>query len=90
MHGFIVERLIPHSGELTTTDLRAIAEQGMLVQKALKGRIQWIHSAFTVDKMVCLYIADDEEAIREHAAYSGLPIEKISRVTAIISPQWLG
>ena len=86
MPRYLVERSVPHAGELTAVDLNAIAEQGLLVQKNLKGRIQWINSTFTANRMISLYIADDETAVREHARRSGLPIQRISKVTAVINP----
>lgn len=89
MPRYIIERAVPHAGELTTRDLKAIAEQGLLVQRKLKGQVQWIQSIFTADKMICLYVADRKCVIREHALQSGLPIRTITRVTAIIGPQWL-
>lgn len=67
-------------------ELKAIAEQVILVQKDFLGQIQWIYSVFTADRMVCLYMAEDEMSVREHARRSGLPIRKISKVTAVIGP----
>ena len=84
MPRYLVERSIPHAGELTAVELKAIAQQSLLVQQELGGQIQWIHSTITANRMVCLYSADDEAAVREHARRSGLPIQRISRVSAII------
>ena len=36
--------------------------------------------------MVCLYIADDETILREHARRSGLPIQRIYEVSAVFGP----
>ena len=57
-----------------------------MVQRELEAHIQWIRSTITEDRMVCLYLADDEAIVREHARRSGLPIQRISEVTAIIGP----
>ena len=86
MPRYIVERSIPHTGELTEGELKTIAQQSLRVQQELEAEIQWIHSIITADQMVCLYIADDEEIVREHARLSGLPIRKISEVSAVIGP----
>lgn len=67
-------------------ELKAISQQILLVQRDLKVHIQWIRSAFTADRMVCLFVADDEADIREHARRSGLPIQRISEVSAITGP----
>lgn len=86
MPRYLVERFIPHASELTVEELRAIAEQSMRVQQELEAEIQWMYSTITDDRMVCLYIADDDTIVREHARLSGLPIERISRVSAVIGP----
>jgi hypothetical protein len=86
MPRYLVERSISHAGELTSTDLKAITQQSLLVQREMEAGIEWIHSTITGDRMVCLYIADNKEIVREHARRSGLPIHRISEVTAIIGP----
>jgi hypothetical protein len=86
MPKYLIERFIPQAGELTAMELKAIAQQTYLVQQELEARIQWLHSIITADRMVCLYVADNEASLREHARRSGLPIKRISIVTAIIGP----
>jgi hypothetical protein len=86
MPRYLVERSIPHASELTAEELKAIAQQSLRVQHELEAEIHWIVSTFTDDGMVCLYIADDETILEEHARLSGLPIRRINRVSAIISP----
>ncbi len=86
MPRYHVERSIPGVSELTAVELKAIAQQCLRVQQDIEAEIQWIHSTIIKDKMVCLYIADDEELVHEHARRSGLPIQQISIVSAIIAP----
>ena len=86
MPRYLVEHFIPRAGELTAMELKAIAEQCLLVQQELEEQILWLFSAITSDRMIGLFTADDETAVREHARRSGLPIERISEVTAIIGP----
>ena len=74
MTRYLVERSLPRAGELTAVELKAIAQQSLRVQREMEAETQWIHSTITADKMICLYIADDEVIIREHARRSGLPI----------------
>ena len=67
-------------------ELKDITQQCLLVQHELGSQLQWIHSSIITDKMVCLYDAEDETILREHARQSGLPIQRISEVSAIIGP----
>lgn len=86
MPRYLIERLIPRAAELTAVELKAIAQQSLLVQHQLESPIQWIHSIIITDRIVCLYVAEDETILREHARRSGLPIQRISEVSAIIGP----
>ncbi|MDX1415065.1 MAG: DUF4242 domain-containing protein [Candidatus Promineifilaceae bacterium] len=86
MPRYLVERFVPGAGDLTAVELEAIAQQSSRVQQEMGAEIQWIHSTFTGDRMICLYIAEDEADIREHARLSGLPAERICRVSAVIGP----
>jgi hypothetical protein len=86
MPRYLVERFIPGAGDLTVEELKAIAQQSLRVQQELEAEIQWIYSTITDDRMICLYIADDDAIVREHARLSGLPISRISEVSAVIGP----
>ena len=86
MPNYLVERFIPDAGELMPLELQAIAQQCTRALHGSETQIQWVHSIITADRMVCLYIADDETAVRDHARRSGLPIQRISEVSAIIGP----
>ena len=86
MPRYLVERLIPNAGQLTAMELKAVAQQIMLVQQEMEVHILWIHSTITAGRMVCLYFADDESAVREHSRRSGLPIQQITEVSAVIGP----
>ena len=86
MPRYLVEHPIPHAGELTAVELQAISQQSQRVQQELQDGIQWLQSTITEDRMVSLYIAENEAIIREHARRSGLPIERICRVSAVICP----
>ena len=86
MPRYLVERLIPHAADLTAEELADIARQSLRAQQELEAEIQWIHSTITDNRMICLYIADDEAIVREHARLSGLPISRICEVSAVIGP----
>lgn len=86
MPRYLIERFVPGAGDLSAVELQAIAQQSSRVLQELEAEIQWIQSTITGDRMVCLYIAEDERTIREHARRSGLPISRICEVSAVIGP----
>jgi len=86
MPKYIIERDIPGAGQLSTAQLQAIAQNSCAVLHDMGPRIQWLHSYVTADKVYCIYIADSEQAIREHAAQGGFPANRIETITNIIDP----
>ena len=86
MPKFVIEREIPGAGKLSTQELQGISEKSCSVLKDLGPQIQWLHSYVTGDKIYCVYIAPNEEMVREHAKRGGFPANKVSRVTKIIDP----
>jgi hypothetical protein len=40
----------------------------------------------TGDKIYCVYIAPNEEMVREHARKGGFPANQVSQVTTMIDP----
>ncbi len=86
-HMYVIEREIPDAGKLTPDELKGIAQKSCAVIRGIGPQIQWIHSYVTGQKVYCVYLAPDEETIREHARRGGFPANKISEVKTIISPQ---
>ena len=86
MPKYVIERNIPKAGSLTAEQLQAASQKSCGVLRKMGPQIQWVQSYVTGDKIYCVYIAADEDGIREHAAAAGLPADRISRVTAIIDP----
>ncbi|MGD9545432.1 MAG: DUF4242 domain-containing protein [Methylocystis sp.] len=86
MPKFIIERDIPGAGKMTQADLQAVSQRSCAVLRGLGPRAQWIESYVTDDKLYCVYIAEDAEAIKEHAAQGGFPANRISEIRAIIDP----
>ena len=86
MPKFIIERDIPGAGRMTPAELQAIAQRSCAVLRAIGPRAQWIESYVADDKVYCVYIADDAEAIKEHAEQGGFPANRISEIRAIIDP----
>lgn len=86
MPKYVIERDLPGAGELGNGDLHTIARTSCDVLRGLGPAIQWVESYVTTDKIYCVYIAPDEELIREHAEQGGFPANRIARVARMIDP----
>jgi hypothetical protein len=86
MPKFVIEREIPGAGSLSSEQLQAISQTSCGVLRKLGPEIQWLHSYVTDDKIYCVYIAPNEELVREHAAQGGFPAKRVSEVKTIIDP----
>jgi hypothetical protein len=86
MPKYVIEREIPGAGNLTPQELQAISQKSCGVLRNLGPQVQWLQSYVTQDKIYCVYIAPDENAIREHARQGGFPANKVSEIHALIDP----
>jgi uncharacterized protein DUF4242 len=86
MPKFLIEREIPDAGSLSPEQLQSISQKSCSVLRILGPKIQWVHSYVTGDKIYCVYIADNEAMIREHARQGGFPANRISEIKSIIDP----
>lgn len=86
MPKFLIERDIPGAGKASAADLKNIAAQSNRVNSEMGPRIQWLHSYVTENKVVCIYVADSEQTVREQAERSGAPVTAVARVHAILDP----
>lgn len=86
MPKFVIEREIPEAGKLTAEQLKDISQTSCGVLNKLGPQIQWIQSYVTDDKVYCIYIAPNEELVREHAKQGGFPANQVSRVRQTIDP----
>jgi cell division inhibitor SulA len=86
MPKYVIEREIPGAGKLSASELQGISGKSCSVLKELGPQMQWLHSYVTGDKIYCVYIAPNEEMVREHAKRGGFPANRISKVTTIIDP----
>jgi predicted Rdx family selenoprotein len=86
MPKFVIEREIPDAGKLSPEQLRAISQTSCGVLREMGPQIQWVQSYVTDDKVYCIYIAPDENAVREHAQQGGFPANRVSRIRAVIDP----
>ncbi len=86
MPKYVIEREIPGAGKLSAQELQAISQKSCSVLNQLGPQIQWIHSYVTSDKIYCVYIAPNEEMVREHAKQGGFPANVVSEVKSVIDP----
>ena len=86
MKRYVIEREIPGVGGLTGPQLKGAAETSNAALAKLAGTVQWVQSFVVEDKTFCIYLADSEQAVQEHARISGFPANKVTEVRAVIDP----
>jgi Protein of unknown function (DUF4242) len=86
MPKYVIEREIPGAGDLTAEQLQGISQTSRGVLNELGPQIQWVQSFVTGDKIYCVYIAPNEEMVREHAARGCFPANSIAEVKNVIDP----
>jgi hypothetical protein len=86
MPQYVIEREVPGAGALSESQIRELSLHSLQVLKDMGPEIQWLHSYVTEDKVYCVYLAPDENSIREHARRVGLPADRVSAVRRLIDP----
>lgn len=86
MPKYVIERELPGAGKLSNNELQAVSQKSCSVLRNLGPEIQWVQSYVTADKVYCIYIAPDEQTIREHARQGGFPANRISEIRTMIDP----
>lgn len=86
MPKFLIERQLPGAGALKAGELQDISKTSNGVLNDMGPSIQWVQSYVTPDAIFCVYIAPNEEAIREHGRRGRFPVTKITRIGSIIDP----
>jgi cell division inhibitor SulA len=86
MPKYVIERDIRDAGKLSAEDLRAAAQKSCAVLQKLGTDIQWVESYVTNDKVYCIYIAPNEQLLREHGKQGGFPVSRISQIRAMTDP----
>jgi hypothetical protein len=86
MPKFVIEREIPGAGKLSAAELHSISAKSNAVLADMAPRAQWLQSYVTGDKIYCVYVAEDEAAVREHAECGGFPANVVSQVSTVIDP----
>jgi hypothetical protein len=86
MPKFVIERDIPEAGSLSPGQLHAISQKSRGILREMGPEIQWVESFVTDNRVYCVYMAPDEEAVRKHAQQAGFPANRISQVRSVIDP----
>lgn len=86
MKRYVIERNIPGVGRLDGAQLKDASATSNAALARLGGKVQWVQSYVVDDKTFCIYLADDEAQVHEHAALSGFPASRVSEVRSIIEP----
>lgn len=86
MPQFVIEREIAGAGALSEIQIQEISLRSLQTLKEMGSQIQWLHSYVTEDKVYCVYLAPDEDCIREHARRVGIPADRVAAVRRMIDP----
>jgi len=86
MPKYVIEREFSGAGKLSAQELQGISQKSCGVLNEMGPQIQWVQSYVTDDKIYCVYIAPNEEMVREHAQKGGFPANRISEVKSVIDP----
>lgn len=86
MPKYVIEREIPGADRLTAQQLKVISQASCGIVQTLGSQIQWVQSFVADDKMYCVYIAQNQEILREHARRGQFPANRIAEVKAVIDP----
>lgn len=86
MPKYMIKRTVPGAGQMDSAALAAIASKSNSVLRGLGSDIQWVHSYVSDDGITCVYVAANEDVIREHGRCGGFPVDRISEVRAVIDP----
>ncbi len=86
MPKFVIERVVPGAGNLSAQEVKAISQRSCKVLNQMGPQIQWVQSYVTDNKIYCVYIAPNEEMVREHASQAGIPATLVSVIRSVIDP----
>lgn len=86
MKKFIIERNVPGMGQSSPQEMKGACQKSNETLREMSNSVQWQHSYVTNDKLYCVYLAENKEAVKKHAAISGFPADRIEVVQTIIDP----
>lgn len=90
MKKYLIEREIPGVGAMTGAELQGAAQTSNAALCQLGPKVQWLESFVTADKTFCVYLAEDEAVIQEHAKLSGFPANRVTEIAGVIDPATAG
>jgi len=86
MKRYVIERNLPGVGQMGGRELTAAAATSNEALARLAGKAQWVQSFVADDKTFCVYLAENEQAVQEHAKLSGFPATKVTEIRGVIDP----
>ena len=86
MRTYLIQRNLPGAGKLNPMQLKELSQKSCAVLEQLGPQIKWEHSYVTEEGLWCIYRAENEEIIREHASRGGFPVNAIHEIATTISP----
>ncbi|HEX6732059.1 MAG TPA: DUF4242 domain-containing protein [Pyrinomonadaceae bacterium] len=86
MPKYVIERVVPGASNMSATELKSLSMRSCNVLNEMGTRIQWVQSYVTDNKLYCVYIAANEELVREHARLGGFPANHVAQVKTVIDP----
>jgi hypothetical protein len=86
MPKFLIEREVPGAGKLSESEVHSMAKRSVGVLRQLGPDIQWVESYITGNNLYCVYVAPDEEMVREHGRLTGFPVNKVTQIGRVIDP----
>lgn len=86
MPKFLIEREVPGASQLSPLELQSLARRSVGVLRQLGPDIQWVESYITGNNLFCVYVAPDEEMVREHGRLGGFPVNRVTQIQQVIDP----
>ena len=86
MPEFVIERDVPGAGRLSEEEIREMSLRSLQALAEIGPKIRWLRSYVTEDKVYCIYLAPDEQTIRDHARRASIPADRVSAVRRLIDP----
>ena len=86
MPKYVIERIVPGPSKMSPSDLKTLSMRSCNVLNQRGPQMQWVQSYVTDDRIYCVYIAPDEDAVRKHAQQGGFPANRISQIRSVIDP----
>ena len=84
MPKFIVERTVPRVGDLSPEKLKILRDLAYTALQSFGGRVQWIESFVTEDKIFSILTAPDEATVRKYSKLTNLPADSINTIKRVV------